>query len=204
MRRNRMKSRLVVLLGLLCVLLAWVIYEEISGIPAIRATEAGGVAMPGAPAPVPSEATFAMPDRQSLAVILERPLFTQTRRPSRVASGGALAGSADFTLSGVLISGDERSALIRAGSTGTVHQLKHGENIAGWTLVEIAADRVIVRRDAIETEIFLDYTASAPPGPRTETRKQGTSTTPTDAKLDEHQINRSSDPEAQSEGAPAN
>lgn len=201
MRRHRTKSRLAVLLGLLCVLLAWVIYEESEGIPAIKATEAGGVATaPGVPAPVPSEAAFAVPDRQSLGVILERPLFTQTRRPSSVASSGAPAGSADFTLSGVLISGGERSALIRSGDTGTVRQLKRGENIAGWTLVEIATDRVIVRRDAIETEIFLDYSAPAPPGARTQ---RGTNTTP-DAEQDEHQINRTGDPEAQPEGAPAN
>ena len=204
MRRNRAKSRLVVLLGLLCVLLAWVIYEEISGIPAIRATEAGGIATPGVPAPVSSEAMFAMPDKQSLAVILERPLFTQTRRPSRVASERAPAGSADFTLSGVLISGEERSALIRASNSEIVQQLKRGENIGGWTLVEIAADRVIVRRDTIETEIFLDYTAPALPGSRTETPKQGTDTTPAVAKGDEHQINGSGDPEAQPDGVSAN
>jgi type II secretory pathway component PulC len=203
MRRSRTKSRLVVLLGLVCVLLAWVIYEEIAGIPAIKATEAGGIATPGAPVPIPSEATFAMSDRQSFAVILERPLFTQTRRPSSVASEDAPAGSADFTLAGILISGNERSALIRTGSTGTLQQLKRGENIAGWTLVEIAADRAIVRRDAIETEILLDYAAPAPPGPRTETRKQGTAEKPAHAKQDEPQVNRSGDPEAQPDEAPA-
>jgi type II secretory pathway component PulC len=197
-----MRSRLVVLLGLLCVLLAWVIYEEIAGIRAIKVTEAGGVAAAGAPATIPSEATFAIPDRQSLAVILKRPLFTQTRRPSSIANDGAPAGSPNFTLSGVMISGGERSALIRSGDTGILQQLKPGENVAGWTLVEIETDRVIVRRDATETEILLDYTAPAPPG-HTETRQRGTNTGP-DAEQDESQINRSGDPEAQPEGAPAN
>jgi type II secretory pathway component PulC len=199
-----MRSRLVVLLALLCALLAWVIYEEIAGIRAIKVTEAGGVtAAAGAPAPIASEAAFAMPDRQSLAVILERPLFTQTRRPSSIPNDGAPAASPDFTLSGVMISGGERSALIRSDDTGTVQQLKRGESIAGWTLVEIATDRVIVRRDATETEILLDYTAPAPPGLRTETPQQGTDTMP-DAEQDEQQINGSGDPEVQPEGAPAN
>lgn len=203
MRQKRTKSRLVVLLGLVCLVLAWVIYEEIAGAPVIKATEAGAVAAPGAEASGPSEAAFAMPDRQWLAVIRERPLFTQTRRPSSVASDDALAGSADFTLSGILISAGERSALVRAGDTQTVQQLKEGENIAGWTLVEIGPDRIVVRRDSIETEILLDYTAPVPAGSRTEAPKQGTSTGPADAKQDEHQINGLDDPEAQPDGVPA-
>lgn len=203
MRQDRAKSRLVVLLGLICLLLAWVIYEEIAGAPVIKATEAGGVATPGAEASRFSEAAFAMPDRQSLAVIRERPLFAQTRRPSSVASGGALAGSADFTLSGILIFAGERSALIQAGDSQTVKPFKQGENIAGWTLVEIAADRIIVQRDTIETEILLDYTAPAPGGSRIETHQQGTSTRPADGKQDEHQINRSRDPEVRPDEVPA-
>jgi type II secretory pathway component PulC len=191
------------LLGLASILLAWVIYQESAEIPAIQAAERGDPAALGTPAPTAPEATFSMPDRESLAVILERPLFSQTRRPSGVASDDARAGSIDFTLAGVVISGSERSALIRPGNAKIVQQLKQGETIAGWTLVEITADRVVVRRDAIETEIFLDYTAPVPPGPRTETRKQGAEPAVPDTKQDELQMNRTGDPEAEPDGAPA-
>jgi hypothetical protein len=204
MRRSRTRSRLVVLLALVCILLAWVIYQETAESPMVQATEpSGDLAAPGAPAPTASEASFSMPDRESLAVILERPLFTQTRRPSSIAGGDPLAGSVDLTLSGVVISGGERSALLRRGNAEIVERVEQGEDIAGWTLVEIAADRVIVRRDAIETEIFLDYTAPAPAGPRTEQRKQGAEPAAA-AKKEEQQVNDPADPEAETDEAPAN
>ena len=37
--------------------------------------------------------------------------------------------------------------------------------------MEVAADRVVVRRDAVEAEVFLDYAAPAPAGLRTEVPK---------------------------------
>jgi hypothetical protein len=39
-------------------------------------------------------------------------------------------------------------------------------------LMEIALDRIKVRRGAVEAEMLIDYAAPAPPGPRTESRKQ--------------------------------
>jgi Type II secretion system protein C len=204
MRRSRTRSSLVILLALVCILLAWMIYQEIAENPPVQATAlSGDLAALGAPSPAASEASFSMPGRESLAVILERPLFTQTRRPSSVAGGDPLAGSVDLTLSGVVISGGERSALIRRGNAEIVERLKQGEDIAGWTLVEIAADRVIVRRDAIETEILLDYSAPAPPGPRTEQRKQDPEPAAA-AKQDEQQMNGAAEPEAETDDAPAN
>jgi type II secretory pathway component PulC len=172
MRRGRPRSGGVVLLGLICLLLAWVIYEQVAEIPAIKAMKPSEAAGAGDAATRPAEATsVSMPDRQSLAVILERPLFTQTRRPIGVASNGPQGVSVDFSLSGVVISGGARSALIRSGSDGAVQQVKVGETLGGWTLVEVAADRVVVRRDAVEAEVFLDYAAPAPAGLRTEVPK---------------------------------
>lgn len=172
MRRGRPRSGFVVLLGLICLLLAWVIYEQVAEIPAIKAMKPSDSAGAGDAATRPAEATsVSVPDRQSLAVILERPLFTQTRRPIGVASNGPQGVSVDFSLSGVVISGGARSALIRSGSDGAVQQVKVGETLGGWTLVEVAADRVVVRRDAVEAEVFLDYAAPAPAGLRTEVPK---------------------------------
>ena len=124
MRRGRPRSGFVVLLGLICLLLAWVIYEQVAEIPAIKAMKPSDSAGAGDAATRPAEATsVSVPDRQSLAVILERPLFTQTRRPIGVASNGPQGVSVDFSLSGVVISGGARSALIRSGSDGAVQQV---------------------------------------------------------------------------------
>lgn len=201
MRRSQARSRLVVLLGLVCLLLAWVIYEQVAQNPTIKAMKPSDVAEAGAAAIQRSEAaTFSVPDRQSLAVILERPLFTQTRRPSGIAAGGAQGMAVDFSLSGVVISGSVRSALIRSGTNGIVQQLKVGETIGGWTLVEVAADRVVVRRDAVETEVFLDYAAPAPPVRRTEVPNDRPKDLSAESNEDERQMNEAG--EAKSDGTP--
>jgi hypothetical protein len=57
----------------------------------------------------------------------------------------------------VVISGSERAALVRVGNAGAARQVKEGEEINGWVLVSVAEDRVIVRRDSLELEVFLDY-----------------------------------------------
>jgi type II secretory pathway component PulC len=161
----------VSLLGLACLLLAWVIYEQVAENPTIDALKPGAAEVGDAAARPTEAASVSMPDRQSLAVILERPLFTQTRRPIGVPSNGPQGTTIDFSLSGVVISGGARSALIRSGSDGNVQQLRVGETIGGWTLVQVAADRVVVRRDTVEAEVFLDYAAPAPAGLRTEVPK---------------------------------
>ena len=169
MRQGRPRSGFVMLLGLACLLLGWVIYEQVSENPTVKSMKPGDAAEAGEAATPPAQgASFSAPDKQSLGVILERPLFTQTRRPIGPASNGAQGMTVDFSLSGVVISGGARSALIRSGSDGNVQQLKIGETIGGWTLVQVAADRVVVRRDMVEAEVFLDYAAPAPPGVRTE------------------------------------
>jgi type II secretory pathway component PulC len=160
------------LLGVACLMLASVIYEQVAENRTIKSMKSSDVAEVGGAAARPTEvASFSVPDRQSLAVVLERPLFTETRRPSGVAGNGTQGMTVDFSLSGVVIAGGARSALVRSSNDGSLQQLKVGETIGGWTLVQVAADRVVVRRDTVEAEVFLDYAAPAPPGPRTEVPK---------------------------------
>ena len=185
MRRHRTRRALTWSIFVTCLLLAWVIYEELTELPKSEALETGDTAAPGELAPTASAASLSMPDRATLEVVLQRPVFSQSRRPGSHAQGGAQTTGIDFTLSGVVISGDERSALIRPATGGTVQQLRIGENVGSWTLIEVAADRVIVRRDTTEAEVFLDYAAPAPKGLRTEIPKKASKTAPTDGKKDE-------------------
>jgi type II secretory pathway component PulC len=189
MRRSRSRSGLVVLLGLACLLLAWVIYQEVATSSPINVMEPVDHAEADMAAVEQGQAAaYSMPDRRSLAVILERPVFTQTRRPIGVAGGGAQE-AVDFSLSGVVISGNVRSALVRSGDSGTVQQFKVGDTIGGWTLVEVAADRVVVRRDALEAEVFLDYAAPAPPVPRPEITETPPKEAPAKSNENERQMN---------------
>jgi hypothetical protein len=153
------------------IALVLVIYAEISILLTSDGLESDDAAPRNLSAPISSPPLFAMPDRASLAVILERPVFSETRRPSEDPAG-AQATATDFTLAGVVISPSERSALVKPGNSGMIQRVREGDDIGGWMLVEIALDRIKVRRGAIETEMLIDYAAPAPPGPRTESRKQ--------------------------------
>src|SRR5262245_40574174 len=105
-----------------------------------------------------------MPPEESFAAVLERPVFSPTRRP--VPSSGATAPSttsAAFLLVGVVISDSDRFVLVKPLSTDKLERLREGDELAGWSAVSIAPDRVVFRSGAMEEEIILDYTAPAPP-----------------------------------------
>jgi hypothetical protein len=171
MRRHRTKTWLGWLLGAACIALAWVIYEEIADLSAGQPIDSTGAVLPSALAATSSQPALIIPDRASLAVILERPVFSETRRPRGTATGGAQATPIDFTLLGVVISDSQRSALIRTGEGEAVQRLTEGEDIADWKLVQIAPDRIVVRRGTVEADVFLDYSTPAPPVPRTQIPK---------------------------------
>jgi type II secretory pathway component PulC len=104
-----------------------------------------------------------VPDRGSLAVIVERPVFSESRRPSEADEGPARA--LDFTLVGVVISDRDRSAIVQPLDGGAVQRLAEGEEMGGWTVVDIAPDHIVVRHDTTEAKMPLDYSAPAPPAP---------------------------------------
>ena len=171
MRRRGTRTMLIRLLGLAFIALACVIYVEISALVPGNALESSGAAPPNLLAPMSSPPLIAMPDREALAAILERPVFSETRRPSEN-STGTKATQADFTLAGVVIAAGERSALIQPRNGRLVQRLKEGDDVAGWMLVEIARDRIKIRRGVVEAEMLIDYAAPAPLVPRTESRRQ--------------------------------
>jgi len=173
MRRRRRRMMVAWLLGGALFALGWVIYGEASELWSDPDIRAESTAAPDPPTSVSLSPSITMPSRESLAVILERPVFSETRRPIEE-RGSTQTTPSDFRLAGVVIAGTQRSALIQSGTGAVLQRLKEGDDIGGWTVVEIALDRINIRRGAIETELLLDYAAPAPPTPRTESRKDKT------------------------------
>jgi len=172
MRRGPSRALVAWLLGAICIALAWLIYQELAASGPSENLDSAAAAPPPAAESLPSAAALPATDKAALAVIVERPVFSQTRRPSR-AAGDSVPGSAiDFMLSGVVISGGERSALIQPAAGGAVQRLQEGQDFGGWTVTEIAADRITVRRDTIEAEMYLDYAAPAPATSRAASRQE--------------------------------
>jgi general secretion pathway protein N len=105
----------------------------------------------GVRASVGAQPVFAMPPISAYAPVLARPLFSPTRRPS--AQAGALPASSSFTLVAIVISADDRHALLGSGQPIKVTRVAEGEDIGGWTVEAILPDRVIVRRGDQHEEI---------------------------------------------------
>jgi hypothetical protein len=107
-----------------------------------------------APAPPPDVAdapSFTMPSTSTFSEILARPLFSRTRRPA--AQAGQLPASSSLTLIAVVISADERHALLGSGQPRKVSRVREGDTIAGWTVEAIMPDKVIVRRADTREEV---------------------------------------------------
>ena len=100
-------------------------------------------------------------EKQSLQAFLTRPPFSPDRRPESAASAkktstpaGAL--SRNFQLTGVVLDGSRRFALIRSG-TGEVERVAIGEMIEGWQVKAITAssvDLVAESKKALHLDLF--------------------------------------------------
>ncbi len=151
------------LLGV-CAGLAWFIYQEIQAAP--PPPEPGPAAEDrGPPLPEPPpEPDFTMPAAESFSAILERPLFSPTRRPP-AEDAVTVEGSEpvlEVTLVGIIISAEEEIAIVKPkGATGFI-RLSEGDAFRGWTLESIEADRVAFRRGDIEEHFELIYEEPPP------------------------------------------
>ncbi|MDH4109081.1 MAG: hypothetical protein OEW35_12230 [Gammaproteobacteria bacterium] len=132
------------LLGFLCLVLAVTLLIEASVVarmPRVRAIEPAAAeteAPPGATvAPLP-----AMPPLAAYREVLQRPLFSDTRRPAEVAAPAtrapALAApSTKWKLTGVVATGGESHAIVTGLRDKATLTLGQGDMLDGWQLVEI-------------------------------------------------------------------
>jgi hypothetical protein len=145
----------VAALVLVCLGLAGVIAVEVST-PSLAVPEAAS--QPSAPAKASVSAAptpFSLPPLQSFASITDRPLFSQSRRPSPQGSDDTLGPWSSFVLAGVIISPASREALILHGKPPTVVHVQEGQNVDGWLVTSILPDRVVFRGGTTEHELKL-------------------------------------------------
>lgn len=141
-----------------------IVFTEISARPTIpdpaTSPDAGEVRVPSLPEP-----RAAMPAKESFAVIVDRPLFSPSRRPPAEGAAVASIPALEFSLFGIVISTAEPAAIIKPESGGDPVRVTEGETMSGWTVARIEADRVLVQYGATERELLLDFSAPAPPPP---------------------------------------
>jgi general secretion pathway protein N len=121
-----------------------------------------------ATSPNPVAALHPLEDKDAYAPVTERPLFRPDRRPRKdepeaaaevpVEEASDLAG---MDLTGVLLSPKVTTAWVKDPSQATVVRLRQGEILAGWTVKDILADRLVLERQG-KTDTILLRTFNAP------------------------------------------
>lgn len=163
------------LLALCNLALVLLLVYELAASPAVspRAAATPRTA-PAAAAPAPP--TFAMPPIRQYREVLDRPLFSRSRRPNLGAEDGAEPVTS-LTLIGIIISPGNRLALLEYGSPPKLVRVGVGQAIAGWTISQIEPEAVLVRQgDTVArvkprdlppngAEQVAPVAASAPAGP---------------------------------------
>ncbi len=151
-----------------CAALAWTVYREIQVGQEIQVGAPEPVEVAGGQAPplpdLPAEPSFVMAPAESFSAILERPLFSPTRRPP--AEGTVTIESAEpeleITLVGIIISSEEQIAIIKPKGGSQFVRLSEGDSFQGWILETIEPDRITFQRGDIEEHIELTYDEPPP------------------------------------------
>jgi hypothetical protein len=151
-------------LAVVAVLLS-VIVLQLTGHASVLPTEAKQT-----PRPAPSLPDFApleislLTSPQIIDDIVARPLFSESRRPSKQArtkrSAHAVAVSASLTLIGILSHGPLEIALIRHSEHGLL-RVQPGQTIDAWRVDTVAPDRVHLSDD--DAKLWLKVGATSPP-----------------------------------------
>jgi hypothetical protein len=176
-----------------CLGLGWVVYQQLMASPAPRPLPVA--AGPAEPLPeLPQEVPFVMPPADEFASVLERPLFSPTRRPPSEAAPvfTVTQDPLDLELTGVIGSGGQRTAIFRPKAVAPVEtarskrrrqrverakrtpqvspapasiQLTEGDDYKGWKLEQIEVDSALFVRGEEETWLEISFDVAAPAQP---------------------------------------
>ncbi len=134
-------------------------------------TLAAGAAVPWAlspanwsPPPSPASAGAVPPAipparaAESFTDMIERPLFTASRRPAPAAAepdaGDLLLGR--YRLSGVVVTPTRRIVLLREADSGKTLRVAQGESVGGWLVADVTRARIVLESKDDRRVIRLD------------------------------------------------
>jgi hypothetical protein len=132
-----------------------------------------GGAASGQTIEIPEMPKFDPPPIERFAAALDRPLFSQDRRPpeSEPTGTGVVEDRAlSATLQGILFATSGSVALLTAVGESSPVRVSEGELFLGWRLLEIHPDNVVFERD--EETVTLELIYKAQPAPAAPERKR--------------------------------
>jgi hypothetical protein len=114
---------------------------------------------------ISSEAPPQKPPISTFSEFVERPLFAPSRRPppSKTAADNPTTGpkAESFDLIGVVISADERMALLQTLGTDKVLRAVEGQTVGGWEVQAIKPTQVVLKRGNASEVIKINDAADS-------------------------------------------
>jgi general secretion pathway protein N len=128
---------MVAVLGAMLVLLLVLVGVE-AGMGSRTAHDGGPVKAAATPEAKLLPPVVAQAPDQAYPEMAARPLFTPTRRPAPAEpnQGKPAFARGQFVLQGVIVVGDQRTALLREKTSGKVHRVDRGKELEGGIKVE--------------------------------------------------------------------
>jgi hypothetical protein len=133
----------------LSALLAGILAFEIMSGPFMPEAPPASSARAEKPVESWSDTPLQNPAISTFAEIVERPLFTQSRRPAPkkdTKEAEAAVKPETFELVGVIISPAGRMALLRALATSEIVRAVEGQNVGGWEVRTIKPTQIVLQQ----------------------------------------------------------
>lgn len=171
MRRSKGKRRAPILLFFLCLFLGIFLYLQASSDRSGPTTIGIAAVKPAKIPALPAAETFSMPPIEDFGETLDRPLFSKIRRPPAPAPDAPAQEpekkqKVKVRLAGVIISPEERVALVQEPRAREITRLRVGQEIEGWVLESILADRIVLRFGEVREEVKIAGEVRRAPGKR--------------------------------------
>lgn len=162
-----------VALATACVVVAWMLYNLLSGPgrPKDSAVPAG-ITLPD-PRSLAADLSYTMPPMTKFESILQRPIFSPTRRGVGGTAVVAVSQELDLKITGTVVTDSDRYAMVLPRGGQETVTLREGEDFRGWTVTRVHLKGVVFERGASQEEILMNYEAA--PEPVKQRAKQRTS-----------------------------
>ena len=170
MRRSKGKRRAPFLLFFLCLFLGIFIYLQTGTDRSGGMTIETAAVEPAKIPALPAARAFQMPPIEDFGETLDRPLFSKIRRPpapDAPAEEPEKKQKVKVRLAGVVISPKERVALVQGPRGRDITRLREGQEIEGWVLESILADRIVLRFGELREEVKIEGEVRRAPAKRT-------------------------------------
>ncbi len=145
--------------------LAWMLYQQLqSTVSRGFSGEAVGTDLVTLPQEI-ADPVYRMPPMRQFDAILQRPLFSQSRRPTAEveATPTVVSGNLRLSLLGITIASNEKFALVLPEGGGDTLRLREGQDYQGWLLSVIESNTIVFTREGAEERLELSYDVAPPP-----------------------------------------